>query len=117
MDINQLNNDQKKVILALANPEQFYRGFQTVSGIRGVPYKKIVEVTKLSIEKALLSIGWMEALELVKHDIGIIRKTLDYLGRSNVEISGQDVIRMFYLTKEGKNLLKKLESKGEKLDS
>lgn len=117
MNLNQLNNDQKKVILALANPEQFYRGFQSVSGIRGVPYKKIVEVTKLSIEKVLLSIGWMEAIGIVKHDIGIIRKTLDYLGRSNVEISGQDVIRMFYLTEEGIDLLKKLESRGESLDS
>ena len=72
MKIDELNNDQIKVILALAHPEQFYRGFHTATGVRGVPYKKIMEISKLSIEKTLLSIGWLEAKDIVKHDVVVV---------------------------------------------
>jgi hypothetical protein len=40
--------------------------------------------------------------------MAIVRKTLDYLGQTSVEIAGQNVLRMFYLTEEGKKILKEL---------
>ena len=106
---DELNIDQQKVILALAEPAEFFRGFHSVEGIRGVPYKKIIEKTQLTLEKTLLSIGWLEAKGLVDHDMAIVRKTLDYLGQTNIEIAGQVPMRMFYLTKEGKKILQVLK--------
>ncbi len=107
-----LNLDQRKVILALDEPAEFYRGYHSVAGIRGAPYKKIMEKTGLTLEKTLLSIGWLEARGLIAHDVAVVRKTLDYLGQTNIEIAGQSVVRMFYLTDEGKKTLKKFKEEG-----
>jgi len=112
--IEELNQDQKKIILVLRNPEEFFRGFHTTTTVRGVPYKKIIEKTELSMEKVLLSIGWLEASGYLDHDVAIVRKTLDYLGQTNIEIAGQSVVRMFYLTDLGKKTLKALTKQGEK---
>lgn len=105
---DELNSDQKKIILALAEPAEFFRGFHSIEGIRGVPWKKLKNKTQLTLEKTLLSIGWLEAKGLIAHDMAIVRKTLDYLGQTSVEIAGQSVLRMFYLTEEGKKILKEL---------
>jgi hypothetical protein len=106
--IEDLNDDQRKVILALRNPEEYFKGFHSVAGIRGAPYKKILEKTELTLEKVLLSLGWLEAKGLIAHDVAIVRKALDYLGQTNVEIAGQSVIRMFYLTEDGQKTLNEL---------
>ncbi len=113
LKIEELNQDQKKVILVLRNPEDFFRGFHTTATVRGVPYKKIIEKTELSMEKVLLSLGWLEASGFIDHDVAVIRKTLDYLGQTNIEIAGQSVVRMFYLTDLGKKALKSFEEQGE----
>ncbi len=81
--------------------------------MRGVPYKKIIEKTGLSFEKTLLSLGWLEAQGIINHDVAVVRKTLDYLGQTNIEIAGQSVVRMFYLTDEGKKILNKLEQEAK----
>ncbi len=109
VDISKINQDQRKVILALANPTEFYKGHHSASSMRGVPYEKIIEKTQLSIEKTLLSLGWLEAIGMVGHDVAIIRKTLDYLGQTNIEVAGQSVVRMFYLTEEGQKVLQELQ--------
>ena len=106
--IEDLNEDQRKVILALHSPEEYYKGHHSVAGIRGVPYKKIIEKTELSLEKVLLSLGFLEAKEIVAHDVAIVRKALDYLGQTNIEIAGQSIVRMFYLTDDGHKLLEEL---------
>jgi hypothetical protein len=113
MDIKDLNFDQRKIILALANPVEYFKGHHSAAGMRGVPYKKLIEKTELTIEKTLLSLGWLEALGFVNHDVAIIKKTLDYLGQTNIEIAGQSVVRMFYLTEEGRKVVKKLENEVE----
>ena len=108
VNINELNQDQRKVILALGDPAEFFRGFHTTAGVRGVPYKKIQEKSGLSLEKVLLSLGWLEATNYVDHDMAVVRKTLDYLGQTNIEVAGQSVLRMFYLTEKGKEALSAL---------
>ncbi len=115
MDINELNQDQRKVILALGDPAEFFRGFQSTAGIRGVPYKKIQEKSGLTLEKVLLSLGWLEATNYVDHDMAVVRKTLDYLGQTNIEVTGQSVLRMFYLTEKGKDALSTLKKSGVEL--
>ncbi|MFX0124886.1 MAG: hypothetical protein ACFFAE_14745 [Candidatus Hodarchaeota archaeon] len=106
--IEDLNQDQRQVILALHNPEEYFKGHHSVAGIRGAPYKKIIEKTGMSLEKVLLSLGWLEAKGLIAHDVAIVRKALDYLGQTNIEIAGQSVIRMFYLTEKGRKALNEL---------
>jgi hypothetical protein len=109
----ELNQDQKKVILVLKDPSEFFRGFHTTATVRGVPYKKIIEKTELSMEKVLLSLGWLEASGYIDHDVAVIRKTLEYLGQTNIEVAGQSVVRMFYLTDLGKKTVEKLETEGK----
>lgn len=104
----ELNEDQRRVILALHNPEEFFKGHHSVAGIRGVPYKKIIEKTEMTLEKVLLSLGWLEAKGVIAHDVAIVRKALDYLGQTNIEIAGQSVVRMFYLTQKGHKILDEL---------
>jgi hypothetical protein len=106
--MNEINRDQQRVILALGNPREFFKGHHSVEAVRGVPYKKIMEKSELTLEKTLLSIGWLEAKGLVAHDMAIVRKTLDYLGQTNIEIAGQSIVRMFYLTETGEKLYKEL---------
>jgi hypothetical protein len=106
---DEFNIDQKNVILALALPEEYFKGHHSAAGMRGAPYKKIMEKTGMSLEKTLLSLGWLEARGYIEHDVAIVRKALDYLGQTNIEIAGQSIVRMFYLTKKGKDALKKLQ--------
>ncbi|MHA2224673.1 MAG: hypothetical protein ACXAC8_05690 [Candidatus Hodarchaeales archaeon] len=106
---DKINIDQRKIIIALKNPVEFFKGHHAAAGMRGVPYKKIIEKTGLSFEKTLLSLGWLEAKGIINHDVAVVRKTLDYLGQTNIEIAGQKVVRMFYLTDEGTKILNKLE--------
>ncbi len=113
VNIEQLNSDQKLVILSLENPVEYFKGHHAAAGMRGVPYKKIIEKTGLSIEKALLSIGWLEAVGVIKHDVAIVKKTLDYLGQTNIEIAGQSVVRMFYLTEVGIKILNEVNKERE----
>jgi hypothetical protein len=106
--IKDLNEDQRRVILALNKTEEFFKGHHSVAGIRGAPYKKIIEKTEMSLEKVLLSLGWLEAKGIIAHDVAIVRKALDYLGQTNIEIAGQSVIRMFYLTEDGRKVLNEI---------
>ncbi|MFX0152418.1 MAG: hypothetical protein ACFFAJ_16645 [Candidatus Hodarchaeota archaeon] len=110
--MNELNDDQLRVIEVLAvnflNKSSDYL-VGTDNGIVGVPYKKIMETASLSLEKTLLSLGWLEANGFVKHDCAIQRQTIDYLGRSNVEIGGQKIVRMFSLTEKGQSVLKVID--------
>ena len=55
-----------------------------------------------------MSLGWLEAKGIIAHDVAIVRKALDYLGQTNVEIAGQSVVRMFYLTEDGQKVLNEL---------
>lgn len=102
----EFNPDQLKVILSLQNPQRHFPDDEL--GLRGLTWKQIISVTELTIEKTLLSLGWLEALGHVKHDVGIQKKTIDYLGRSNVTIPGQRIVRVFFLTKIGRKAAKKL---------
>ena len=113
MNFDELNQDQRRVILVLGDPTEFFRGFHTTAAMRGVPYKKITQKSGLTVEKVLLSLGWLESIGLVEHDVAVVRKTLDYLGQTNIEIAGQSVVRMFYLTDKGKKALEYLK-KGKK---
>ncbi len=72
--------------------------------IKGLPYKEIMKATGLSLEKTLLSLGWLEANDLVQHECAVQRQIVDYLGRSGVEIAGQKIVRMFSLTSKGRTL-------------
>jgi hypothetical protein len=110
--LNELNDDQLRVIEVLAinflnKSSEYLVG--TDNGIVGVPYKKIMETANLSLEKTLLSLGWLEANGLVQHDCAIQRQTIDYLGRSDVEIAGQKIIRMFSLTKKGQSAIRLID--------
>lgn len=111
-NFDELNQDQKRVILVLGDPSEFFRGFHSIGAIRGVPYKKITEKSGLTVEKVLLSIGWLEAIGLVDHDVAVVRKSLDYLGQTNIEVTGQSVVRMFYLTEKGKEALEVIKKSG-----
>ncbi len=107
----ELNDDQNRVIEALAisgfsSPTDYIVSPDT--GITGLPYKKIMASVNLSLEKTLLSLGSLEAKGLVQHTCGIQRETIDYLGRSNVEIAGQKVVRIFSLTSKGLDIIKDL---------
>ncbi|MHA2238454.1 MAG: hypothetical protein ACXAB2_08825 [Candidatus Hodarchaeales archaeon] len=110
--VEELNQDQKRVILVLGDPSEFFRGFHTTAAIRGVPYKKITQKSGLTVEKVLLSIGWLEAIGLVDHDVAVVRKSLDYLGQTNIEVTGQSVVRMFYLTETGLEALEAIKKSG-----
>jgi len=101
----QLNNDQHRVLNVLNEPSQFIAGND--NGIPGIPYNKVMKGANLSLEKTLLSLGYLESLGLVKHECAVVREKIDYLGQTEVEIAGQKLIRMFSLTPEGQSLLKK----------
>jgi hypothetical protein len=107
--LTELNDDQFRVIEALtintlSNPSTYIADHD--NGILGLPYKEIMNETKLSREKTLLSLGALEARGLVHHQCGIQRQTIDYLGRSNVEIAGQKIVRIFSLTPRGRKIIK-----------
>jgi hypothetical protein len=95
-----LNEDQTKIVNTLKRPSAYMA--DTDNGYKGLPYKEIMKITKLSKEKTLLSLGWLEAQELVQHTCAVQRQIVDYLGHSSVEITGQKIVRMFSLTAKGK---------------
>ncbi len=97
----ELNTDQNRIIDVLKNPSHYVVNSEE-NGIKGLPYKEIMKATGLSKEKTLLSLGYLEANELVQHECAVQRQIVDYNGRSNVEIAGQKVVRMFSLTMKGK---------------
>ena len=98
----ELNDDQAKILKTLKKPSAYVA--DTDNGFKGLPYKEIMKKTKLTKEKTLLSLGWLEAQDLVQHTCAVQRQIVDYLGHSSVEITGQKVVRMFYLTSKGKTV-------------
>ncbi len=102
INMDELHDDQKKILLALLNPWEFWASDDNM-GIRGVTVEQLVTGTGLSSEKALLSLGWLEERESVAHDMGVERKVIDYFGHSNVTMPGtQKSVRLFYLTDKGR---------------
>ena len=99
----ELNDDQNRVFNVLKNPSQYIINSEE-NGIKGLPYKEIMIASGLTLEKTLLSLGYLEGNELVQHECAIQRQIVDYHGRSNVEIAGQKIVRMFSLTPKGKAL-------------
>lgn len=99
----ELNDDQNRVINVLKNPSHYVINSDE-NGIRGLPYNEIMRVSGLTLEKTLLSLGYLEANDLVRHECAVQRQIVDYHGRSNFEIAGQKIVRMFSLTRKGKNL-------------
>ncbi|MFW9995409.1 MAG: hypothetical protein ACFFD4_25460 [Candidatus Odinarchaeota archaeon] len=102
---HEFNEDQLKILNLLRDTSHL---FPNDAGLRGAPWELIMEETGLSIEKTLLSLGWLEALDYVAHDVGIETKTLSYLGHSDVRYPGQKAVRMFYLTEKGMKSAKHL---------
>lgn len=99
----KLNNDQSRIINALKNPSHYIINSEE-NGIKGLPYKEIMKVSGLTLEETLLSLGYLEANDLVQHECAVQRQIVDYHGRSSVEITGQKIVRMFSLTQKGKVL-------------
>ncbi len=99
----KLNDDQHKILNILKNPSSYVVRNEE-NGIRGLPYKEIMKASRLSVEKTLLSLGWLEGNGLVTHECAVQRQIVDYLGHNSVEIAGQKIVRMFYLTQKGKKL-------------
>ncbi|MHA1975211.1 MAG: hypothetical protein ACTSW1_19650 [Candidatus Hodarchaeales archaeon] len=99
----ELNSDQKRVISVLKKPSLYLAGQD--NGFLGVPYKEIMKNSGLSLEKTLLSLGYLESLGLVKHECAVQRQKVEYLGHTEVELTGQKIVRMFSLTPEGKSIL------------
>ncbi len=97
----EVNEDQLKVINSLKKKSTYVSDVD--NGFKGLPYKQIMKETDLTVEKTLLSLGALEAKDLVKHTCAIQRQMVDYLGHSSVEIAGQKVVRVFSLTPKGKN--------------
>ncbi len=101
--IANLNDDQLKVIQSLKESSHYISNAD--NGFKGLPYKEIMKSSGLNVEKTLLSLGALEANNFVKHSCAVQRQMIDYLGHSTVELTGQKVVRMFYLTSEGNKIL------------
>lgn len=102
----EFNMDQKKILHLLYDPSQAYPNLKTIVG---VSYKRMMEITGLSIEKTLLSLGWLEALGIIRHDVGMRSETIKHLGSSTViQCPGQTAVRLFSLTDEGKEIVERL---------
>ncbi|MFX1284544.1 MAG: hypothetical protein ACFFB5_12865 [Promethearchaeota archaeon] len=99
----ELNDDQNRIINVLKDPSHYIINSEE-NGIKGIPYKEIMKASGLTREKTLLSLGYLEANDIVRHECAVQRQIVDYHGRSNVEIAGQKIIRMFSLTSRGKGL-------------
>jgi len=100
----ELSDDQRVVIDVLKNPSHYVVGSEE-NGIIGLPYKEIMKASNLSLEKTLLSLGSLEAKDLVTHQCAVQRQMVDYLGRTCVEIAGQKIVRLFTLTQNAQNLM------------
>lgn len=96
----ELNEDQRKIVDTLKKPSAYFGNSD--NGFQGLPYKEIMKITNLSKEKTLLSLGWLEQMDIVNHTCAIQRNMVDYLGHSSIEITGQKIVRMFFLTPKGK---------------
>jgi len=101
--ITNLNDDQLKVIRSLKEISHYISDAD--NGYKGLPYKEIMKSSGLNVEKTLLSLGALEANNFVKHSCAVQRQMIDYLGHSAVELAGQKIVRMFYLTSEGTKIL------------
>jgi hypothetical protein len=101
--VYDLNDDQNRILNVLKNPSHYIVNSEE-NGIKGLPYKEIMKASGLTVEKTLLSLGHLEANNLVQHECAVQRQIVDYHGRSNVEIAGQQIVRMFSLTRKGKTL-------------
>ncbi len=101
--IANLNDDQLKIIQSLKGSSHYISDAD--NGFKGLPYKEIMKSSGLNVEKTLLSLGALEASNLVKHSCAVQRQMIDYLGHSSVELTGQKVVRMFYLTSKGQKVL------------
>ncbi|MHA2294804.1 MAG: hypothetical protein ACXAEU_01435 [Candidatus Hodarchaeales archaeon] len=102
---HEFNEDQLKILNLLRDTSDL---FPNDAGLRGATWKLIMKETGLSVEKTLLSLGWLEAQAYITHDVGIETKTLSYLGHSDVPYLGQKTVRMFYLTEKGDEAAKHL---------
>lgn len=97
----ELSDDQRLVLEVLQDPSHYV--VSSENGIIGLPYKEIMKASNLSLEKTLLSLGSLEAKDLVTHQCAVQRQMVDYLGRTSVEIAGQKIVRLFTLTQDGKD--------------
>jgi len=100
----ELSDDQRLVLKVLKNPSHYVVRSEE-NGIIGLPYKEIMKASNLSLEKTLLSLGSLEANDLVTHQCAVQRQIVDYLGRTSVEITGQKIVRLFTLTQNAKDLM------------
>lgn len=100
----ELSDDQRLVLDAMKNPSNYVVRSEE-NGIIGLPYKEIMKASNLSLEKTLLSLGSLEAKDLVTHQCAVQRQIVDYLGRTSVEIAGQKIVRLFTLTQNAKDLM------------
>lgn len=100
----ELSDDQRRIIDLLKNPSHYVVRSEE-NGIIGLPYKEIMKASNLSLEKTLLSLGSLEANDLVTHQCAVQRQMVDYLGRTSVEITGQKIVRLFTLTQNAKDLM------------
>ncbi len=100
----ELSDDQRRIIDLLKNPSHYVVRSEE-NGIIGLPYKEIMKASNLSLEKTLLSLGSLEANDLVTHQCAVQRQIVDYLGRTSVEITGQKIVRLFTLTQNAKDLM------------
>ena len=100
--IANLNDDQLKIIQSLKGSSHYISDAD--NGFKGLPYKEIMKSSGLNFEKTLLSLGALEANNLVNHSCAVQRQMIDYLGHSSVELTGQKVVRMFYLTSKGQKV-------------
>ena len=101
--MQRLNDDQYRILDILKSPTTYVVRSEE-NGVKGLPYKEIMKASDLSVEKTLLSLGWLEANGYVTHECAVQRQMVDYLGRNSVELVGQKIVRMFYLTQKGKSL-------------
>ncbi len=105
----ELNNDQKRILLALSNPEKYFHGEGIENLAKGMTYHQLMEATELTLEKTLLSLGWLEALGFVKHEVGFLQQVLQFPGsKHGIPLASQEVIRIFFLTKKGREKAKQL---------
>ncbi len=105
----ELNNDQKRILMALSTPDKYFHGEGIENLPRGMTYQQLMEATELSLEKTLLSLGWLEALGLVKHEVGFLQHVLQFPGsKHGIPLASQEVTRIFYLTKKGKEMVSQL---------
>lgn len=106
----ELSDDMRSVLEVLAlnyfDPSDYLISEERGNGVfLGLPYKQIMEKANLTFEKTLLSLGALEAKGLIEHIPAIQRQIIDYHGRSNIEIAGQKIVRIFTISHLGNELI------------